>query len=48
LRHAAKFIEGKVDEPHLTAACWNLLWALQMTLKKPEMVDVPWEDKDGK
>ena len=42
LRHAAKFITGQLDEPHLTAACWNLLWALEMELTKPEMCDVPW------
>lgn len=45
MRHTAKFITGQTDEPHLTAACWNLLWALEMTLTKPEMVDVPWEKK---
>jgi hypothetical protein len=43
MRHTAKFITGQTDEPHLTAACWNLLWALEMTLTKPEMVDVPWK-----
>ncbi len=42
LRHTAKFIIGQTDEPHLTAAVWNLLWALEMTLTNPEMNDVPW------
>ena len=42
LRHTAKFITGQTDEPHLTAAAWNLLWALEMTLTNPEMNDVPW------
>lgn len=42
MRHAARYIEGDVDEEHLTAACWNFLWALQMKLKMPEMVDIPW------
>lgn len=42
LRHTAKFITGQTDEPHLTAAVWNLLWALEMTLTNPEMNDVPW------
>lgn len=42
LRHAAKFIAGQMDEAHLTAACWNLLWALEMTLTHKEMVDIPW------
>lgn len=44
LRHTAKFITGQTDEPHLTAAVWNLLWALEMTLTNPEMNDVPWEE----
>ena len=41
LRHAAKFWAGEEDEPHLVAACWNLLWALEMTITKPEMDDRP-------
>ena len=43
MRHAAKFITGQLDEPHLTAACWNLLWALEMTLTHKDMVDIPWK-----
>lgn len=42
MRHAAKYITGQLDEPHLTAACWNLLWALEMTLTHKDMVDIPW------
>lgn len=45
MRHAAKFMTGMTDEPHLTAACWNLLWALEMSLTKPEMVDVPFKEE---
>lgn len=41
IRHAAKWWLGIEDEPHLTAACWNMLWALEMTLSKPEMDDRP-------
>lgn len=41
-RHLAKYLDGWTDEPHLLAATWNLLWAVQMTVKKPEMVDTPW------
>jgi len=39
IRHTMKFWLGMDDEPHLTAACWNLLWALYMMLEKPEMDD---------
>ena len=46
LRHIAKWVDGWEDEPHLLAAAWNLLWAIQMELKHPELCDVPWkEDK---
>ena len=47
-RHLAKYIDGWDDEPHLLAAAWNLLWAIQMEIKHPELVDVPWrEDNDN-
>lgn len=41
IRHTIKFWLGWDDEPHLTAACWNALWALNMMLVKPEMDDRP-------
>ena len=44
-RHLAKYLDGWTDEPHLIAAAWNLLWAIQMELKHPEMVDTPYEVK---
>lgn len=46
-RHLAKYLDGWDDEPHLVAAAWNLLWALQMEVKNPDMVDTPWRDTDG-
>ena len=45
IRHAAKHLTGQTDEPHLTAACWNLLWALEMELTRPDMMDVPWKNE---
>ena len=47
IRHLVKFWLGWDDEPHLTAACWNCLWALNMMLVKPEMDDRPREGNDG-
>ena len=47
MRHAAKYLEGWDDEPHLLAAAWNLLWAIQMEIKHPELVDTPWEEKEN-
>ena len=45
-RHLAKFAAGYVDEAHLTAAVWNLLWALEFSITRPDLVDVPWEKGD--
>ena len=47
LRHAAKFVSGQTDEPHLTASVWNLLWALEMQLTRPDLVDIPWCDSES-
>ena len=41
-RHLAKYLDGWNDEPHLIAAAWNLLFAIQMEIKHPELVDTPW------
>lgn len=41
-RHLAKYLDGWDDEPHLVAAAWNLLFAIQMEIKHPELVDTPW------
>lgn len=46
-RHLAKYLDGWDDEPHLLAATWNLLWAVQMELKHPELVDTPWKDGES-
>lgn len=44
-RHLGKYIEGWDDEPHLAAAAWNLLWAIQTEIKIPELKDVPWKEE---
>ena len=48
MRHLAKYLDGWTDENHLVAAAWNLLWAIQMTLKHPECVDTPWKPMEPK
>ena len=45
-RHLAKYLDGQVDENHLVAAAWNLLWAVQMVVKNPECVDTPWKNPE--
>ena len=48
IRHAAKCLDGWTDEPHLVAAAWNLLWAIEMEIKHPECIDTPWKNEDDK
>lgn len=46
-RHLAKVFIGMGDEPHLRAATWNLLWALEMYHTHPELIDVPWKEDNN-
>lgn len=41
-RHLAKYVLGMDDEPHLRAAAWNVLWALNQEDTHPELNDLPW------
>ncbi len=51
MRHLLKYMDGQMDEDHLTAATWNLLGAMWMEEKKPELQDLPsrasWIRKDS-
>ena len=40
-RHLAKYTMGHTDENHLRAAFWNIAWALEQDVVKPEMQDIP-------
>jgi len=40
-RHLSCYLRGMKDEPHLRAAAWNILFAIYMELKHPEMQDIP-------
>ena len=40
-RHLAKYVDGRIDEDHLCAAATNLLMAMWIEEKKPEMIDIP-------
>lgn len=40
-RHLAKYVDGRTDEDHLCAAATNLLMAMWMEEKRPEMQDIP-------
>lgn len=41
MRHLAEYAIGMNDEPHLRAAAWNVLFAIYMEIKHPEMQDIP-------
>ena len=41
MRHLAKYVDGQTDEDHLCAAATNLLMAMWMEEKRPEMQDIP-------
>jgi hypothetical protein len=41
LRHLFKYLRGDADEKHLVAAAWNIMWALEQDVNKPELNDLP-------
>ena len=47
LRHYTKLRRGDDDEPHLPAVLWNLLTLLFMVDNRPEMNDLPIENKEN-
>lgn len=46
LRHIFKYLDGWDDEDHLSAAAFNILGAMQMEERNPEMNDI--ESRKGK
>lgn len=40
MRHLVKYMRGDMDENHLRAAAWNIMWALEQSVTKPEMNDL--------
>lgn len=46
MRHLIKYMRGDMDENHLRAACWNLMWALQQSVERPELNDLYWNQKE--
>lgn len=41
IRHLLKYLDGQKDEDHLAAAAWNILGAMWMEEKMPELQDIP-------
>ena len=45
IRHLSQYIQGDAEDHHLVAALWNVAWALEQELKRPEMIDLPERDE---
>lgn len=41
VRHLSMYIQGDAEDHHLVAALWNIAWALEQELKRPELIDLP-------
>lgn len=41
LRHLGQYIQGDAEPYHLVAALWNIAWAVEQEIKRPELVDLP-------
>jgi hypothetical protein len=41
LRHLALYIQGDREPHHLVAALWNIAWAVEQEVKRPQLVDLP-------
>lgn len=41
MRHILKYLDGWTDEDHLAAAAWNILNAMWMEEKRPELQNIP-------
>lgn len=46
VRHYLKYLRGDDDEPHDRAFLWNLLGALWTQENKPELIDLPFQEKE--
>lgn len=46
VRHYLKYRRGDDDEPHARAFLWNILGAWWTHLNKPELIDLPFADKE--
>lgn len=40
-RHLSMYTQGDAEDHHLVAALWNIAWALEQELKRPELIDLP-------
>lgn len=45
MRHLVKYMRGDTDENHIRAAAWNIMWALEQSVTRPELIDL-WKHKE--
>lgn len=38
IRHESMYIQGDPEPNHLIAALWNIAWAVEQELKRPDMI----------
>jgi hypothetical protein len=41
MRHLLKYLDGQTDEDHLCAAAWNIMGAMWMEEKRPDLQNLP-------
>lgn len=46
IRHYLKFLRGDKDEPHDRAFIWNMLGAIWMHQNHPELIDLPFVERE--
>ena len=47
MRHLIKYMRGDTDENHIRAAAWNIMWALEQSVNRPDLIDLyAWKDKE--
>ena len=47
MRHLVKYMRGDNDENHLVAAAWNLMWALEQSVTRPDLNDLYWNQNEA-
>lgn len=47
LRHLSMYTQGDAEDHHLVAALWNIAWALEQELKRPELIDLPERNEES-
>lgn len=49
MRHLVKYMRGDTDENHIRAAAWNIMWALEQSVTRLELIDIPFRlEEKGK